>query len=217
MKKLFLSLAAAAMLLGLYSCDRQTVEPVSENETLSYDDPAFVISEEGLDAENQAITDLTLDSDANVNFEEPAEAFRPPQRPPKRGPRMDMRFILRKLDLTEQQFESVKVIMIDFHKCQWNIRRAFFANIKPKLDNVNTLRREIIQKMRDGEITRQQAIRQLRELNKRFREATRPMHERFMQAVKNCHESMISSILEILDEEQKAMFIQWLRKYHPRH
>lgn len=212
--KRFLVITALALMSGLLimSCDK-------EGENFNSPDDFTSISSENLFVDNtifeeDAVTsEVTMDEELSMIIEEPEEEFIPPQRPPKRGKHIRLGRVFREMELTPDQMDSVHKYMRMMHECEWYVKRTLFENVKPYMDSINRERRIIINKLRNDEITREEARELMRELNIAVREYMMPIKIRTMEALKNCHERFIFRVASVLTEDQLAIWREFWSRF----
>ncbi len=116
--------------------------------------------------------------------------------------------IIRELDLTDRQMEAVKGFIGDFRDC---MRRVMESTKEARYEIIQRARAErlkIIRAFRAGDINRERAIAQLRELNQNMREALR--NEIDWELRCNCITNLIDNIQEILTEEQLVIWQRFI-------
>ncbi len=204
-------LALAGMLL-VNSCDEQTtaneIDDVLQNENLFIDN--------SINDTDEIASNLTLEKDMELLIEEPPMQFTPPERPPRKGKFVPLGRVFREMELTEEQIDSVRKYSRMHHLCKWTIKRKFYENVKPYMDSINRERRIIIQKLRNDEITREEARALIQELNQNARAFMFAARQRIMEALKNCNLIFFERIASILNEEQLEIWQSFLEEMDER-
>lgn len=138
----------------------------------------------------------------------------PDKRPPHVNRMMAIGLILRQLNLTEEQIEQVKEIIMAHRLCEAEWLKLLQQSRREIVMKGNQARQAIIEQYRAGEITRQEANRLINQLNMRIREAlaNNPINEEIRAALQECWETFIMNIKEILTDEQLDLFNEWLEK-----
>ena len=136
------------------------------------------------------------------------------KKPPQVHKMMAIGMILRQLKLTDEQIEKVKELIMSHRRCEAEWLKLLQQSRREIMMKGQTARQEIMAKYKAGEITREEAGKLIYQLNMRIREAlaNNPVNEQVRAGLKDCWDIFIKSIKDILDEEQLALFEQWLIK-----
>jgi hypothetical protein len=158
-----------------------------------------------------------LDGIHDMTFEHPmtfAPDFRE-GRPRGHGPRA--RPILRWLGLDRDQRMLFRDAMIAGRDCTRPVLDEMREANQDVLADANEQRMAILQAYDDGEITREEAEVQIRELSQATREAIRndPENAQFKDAICLCRSETIDAIRAILDTEQQGVWDSWVAGHSP--
>ncbi len=120
--------------------------------------------------------------------------------------------IFRDLDLTEQQRTDLHDLMAAHRECVQEPLQAFRDANQDIIDAANEQRQAIMDALQNGDITREEAREQLRELSESTRELIRnnPENEPFRQALCACKLAHFDNVRAILDETQQASWDAWV-------
>ena len=217
MKKLtVLAVFALAMMLGFSSCTEADLP--TDGTTNLFDAPAFLAP--APDNSVAEVTGGTLDQPFDIVSEEAdirmCDGSGRDGNPPGMGNKrefMPMARILRNLELDEVQIELVKAIMADYRLCVKENVQALRLAEKEILAPFNEERKAIMLAYKNGEISREEAAADLKELNLRVREALAGQDFRVQAciAMKECRRLMFEQIgATLTTEEQKAMWEKWV-------
>ncbi len=165
-------------------------------------------------------TEMNVPSDlSEATFEKPAMLLFPkddplyPERPIKFM--VPLGRILKELNLTEEQVTLVREFMAEYRECVKNALLPLRESERQILQQANQERSRVMEQLKNGEIDRQTAMEQIRQINQRTREAlmNNPVREQALQQLKECWENLIANIRSILTPEQQALFDELLTKY----
>lgn len=127
--------------------------------------------------------------------------------------------LLRALRLTPEQQETVKGLLAAHEDCM----KAAVADLRKSereiLAPFNAQRDEIRQKVKNGEMTREEARAALADINKAAREALRANSDARKaagDAVKKCREDFIAALRGVLTPEQLPVLERWLAANGPK-
>lgn len=157
------------------------------------------------------IQDATFDTDAMFKFPIGKSDFiRHDHDPGKSGRHLFM--ILKRLNLSEEQLIIVKGFFVDHKSCVTPLIAEFKLIVEPILADLNAQKRLIIQQVRDGLITREQAMLMIRALNQAAREQIRnnPDVQAIQVEICNCKLTLFDSIASILTGDQLIIWNQWV-------
>lgn len=204
MKKMFsllLPAIAVIAILSLSSCSEEPATQVNESDLLqssisSYAD--FDISDE------DGITYSTLETEL---------AVRPPDPGRDRNPRfVPLWHVLRSLELTEEQKAEIKDCFTAHRECVAFALRNMYAESKPIITEANALRREVMEKLKNNLLTREEAKMALDRINLSVRNQLKPIRIETCEALKECREALFDCIGGELNEEQLVKWNEWLSK-----
>jgi polyhydroxyalkanoate synthesis regulator phasin len=127
--------------------------------------------------------------------------------------------LLRALKLTPEQQETVKGLLAAHEDCMKEALMGLRKSEREILAPFNARRDAIREKVKNGEMTREEARAALADLNKAAREALRGNTEARKaagDAIKKCREDFMTSLRGILTEEQIPVLRRWLAGNGPR-
>lgn len=211
LNKLTTSIFAILMVALMFSVSSCTKNPTEPTGTGTYEE-VFNFVSAGNNIEDISIQGaslerpMALENEVNAKLVEEGRLFG------GREPQFTFRFIFKQLQLTEEQLPLVKEVMIAHRDCQKAARIAFHTAIAEIIAEANIQRQAIIQQVKDGTITREEARELFIALNKATKakiEETGAIEE-LQAALKDCTETMIAAMHEILDDTQDAIFDKWV-------
>jgi Spy/CpxP family protein refolding chaperone len=217
MKKFNLpGLFLAIVLLTFIGCN-QTNE-VEQPQAVNFDSPQFIILDNS-DILN-GIEDGTLNSEIKFNQSLFGYSFLTMSRDFKPGnPLMNgiawmqkfdftkqLGLILRRLELDKTQREAVGNLMKGYHESLRPLVREFLTANELIVKDANQLRREIIEKVKNGELTRQEGAEQIKQLNLATRENIKnnPETIRIIDQICQLNSKLLEDIRELLTPEQQT-------------
>jgi len=120
--------------------------------------------------------------------------------------------ILRDLRLTEDQRAQLGGLMTGHRECVQVPLQAFREVNQDLLAAANEQRQAIMEAVQNGDITREEAREQLRELSESTREAIRnnPDNGPFREALCVCKLAHFDNVRAVLDETQQATWDAWV-------
>ncbi len=125
---------------------------------------------------------------------------------------MSLGKVIRAMDLTDRQMAALRGLMGDFRDC---MRRVMAATSEARYEIIQRARAErlkIIRAFRAGEITRERAIAQLRQLNQKMREALRNEIDWTLRC--KCIRNLFADIQDILTERQLVIWQRFIDSLH---
>jgi len=120
--------------------------------------------------------------------------------------------ILRDLSLTENQRAQLPELMAGHRECVQEPLQAFREANQDLIAAANEQRQPIMAALQSGDLTREEAREQLRELSESTREAIRnnPDNEPFKEAMCACKTANFDNVRAVLDETQQATWDAWV-------
>jgi len=204
-----LALVMLALALGACSQGGETASSQgASHSSLLSEDFAVVDADDAF----ANIEDATLDQEMAMNpvFSDP-EWFRRHYRHPGHAS-CHLGFVLIQLGLDDDQRLAVRAAVMMHRRQIRAILEQMRAANASLIEAANVERAEIIAAYSTGDITREEAERQLYELSVRTREAIRnnPDNEPFLQALCDSRIALFEEIRSILNNEQRAAWDAWL-------
>ena len=210
LKILLAMVSAFAVLMFMQSCSNEG----SVSNSGSDDTPAYVVYDYNVDVVE--CTDATIENDF---FIEDAENLRPTddakngrELNPKVKQRIDLARVFNAMNLTDEQKADIRALMQAKIPCENQWFRKLQAVRNQIVQRANEARRTIMEQVKNGEITREEAKRQLNQLNMKVREAirTHPINEEVRLGLIACNEEFFDSIADLLTEEQLVIWKRFL-------
>jgi len=126
--------------------------------------------------------------------------------------------IFRELELTDDQRVSIRDFMMDMRDCAKENMIALRELNFPAREELIAARKSIIERVKAGEITREQAHAEMNVLREDMREKMQndPAREVLIESLKECRKSFLDSIADILTPEQLEIWNAWLAELEAR-
>lgn len=120
--------------------------------------------------------------------------------------------ILRELDLTDEQREQIRDLMVQYRACAEGPLSEFRELNQDILEQANSDRRAILEALRSGDLTREEAYAQLQDLIARTREAieSNPENAAIHEALCDCKLAHFEAIRALLTSEQQIVWDEWI-------
>ncbi|HOK14588.1 MAG TPA: hypothetical protein PLU67_00335 [Candidatus Kapabacteria bacterium] len=211
--KLFRNIYVVAILvavLGLTSCQKDNpVEPIENG--LDYS--MVLLSPEAMIGEvsqPSLTTDFTLLNVYDKMLIPPIDGKgkgpngEMPPKPEPNKPPFKIGMLLRMLELDSAQREQVKIFAQELEDCIKEYRQMLREAQRAIIENANAQRREIMEQLKTGEITREQAMQALRQLREETRIAMETDEDiaTARQGLKDCHDAFLENVKSILTTKQ---------------
>lgn len=213
-------LLPALFIVALIGCN-QTNE-VEQPQTVNFDSPQFIILDNS-DILN-GIEDGTLDSEIKFNQSLFGYSFLTMSRDFKPGNPLlnginwmknfdfskQLGLILRRLNLDEPQRNEIHELMKGYHEGLRPLVKEFLEANEQIVKDANQQRKEIIEKVKKGELTRQEGAEQIKQLNLATRESIKnnPETIRIIDQICQLNSKLLEDIRALLTPEQQ---IRWDR------
>ncbi|MBX3043103.1 MAG: hypothetical protein KIT33_08060 [Candidatus Kapabacteria bacterium] len=204
-----------AVMMIFQSCSNDG--SVSNTDTDS--EMSFIVYDYNLD--NFSFDGATPDKDISIFSEEnlrPERDVEGRKLPPQVRERVLLSRVFRLMELDEEQIAAIRTLMIAHISCENQWFRKLNAVRSSIVERANAERRNIMQQVREGEITRQQAERLINQLNTRVREALKnhPINIEVREGLILCREEFFAAIAELLNDEQLALWERYLNSLPKR-
>jgi Spy/CpxP family protein refolding chaperone len=126
--------------------------------------------------------------------------------------------VFRDMELTEDQRGSIRDFMMDMKDCAKENMVALRELNSPAREELRAARKAIIDRVKAGEITREEAHAEMNVLRAEMRESMQndPEREALIEALKECRKAFIDSISGILTPEQLEIWNAWLAELEAR-
>jgi len=198
------------LLVGILSCQNGDFSADSKVDwaALERNDLAVIDLEDAI----ANVEDATVEKAMVMNpvFTRDGRFFRHPRYLSHRG--SDLREILRDLDVMKEQMRQIRQFIRAHRECVKDPLEGLREANAGIIANANEQRKAILQALRNGEITREEAMQQLKQLSEATREAIRnnPASQPFLQAICECTTALFDNIRSVLNEDQQARWDQWV-------
>ncbi|MFZ5946744.1 MAG: Spy/CpxP family protein refolding chaperone [Stygiobacter sp.] len=212
-----LKLFSIILLLPLLFAGCKKESEITSPTNLNYDSPEFAIIDYS-DAQN-GIEEATLDSDMSFNPKLFGYSFMVSgDFKPGMGPMMKdlwmsrydwnkhLGLILRKLNLTDEQKSKVADLMKAYHESMKPLVQQFRDANKAIVDSANAERKAIAQDLKDGKITRQEAMDKIKVLNEKTKKAIdeNPVSVQIKKQMCDLTKKLLDDIKALLNTDQIA-------------
>ncbi len=215
-----LSVVTLMMLFVLVSCDK-TNDTVGATEDSEYYSSVFSVNEPSTDvtecfipaSETDFFGEMPMPVGPGTGNTDPSDKKLPPNGKDLQNGR-DIRNpfarIFMALQLTEEQKVQIREFMLAHRRCEQDAIMALREAQRPIIEAANAQRREIMEQLKAGEITREEAGALLRTLNQTVREQLKndPAVVAAHEALRACWDLLLENIGSILTEEQ---LVKWQR------
>ena len=120
--------------------------------------------------------------------------------------------ILKTLNLTEEQILQIRELMASHRDCIQGPLAAFRETCRLMINEANQERRTIINALRMGQLTSEEALEQIESLNQRTRQRIRENLQNQAQrtALCECKIALFEGIQALLDEDQLTLWVEWV-------
>lgn len=132
--------------------------------------------------------------------------------PPHAKARMFLGRVFREMNLTEEQRAEIRTLMQSHILCEMQWFRKLQAARQEILTTLNAERRAIMEKVKNGDLTRRQAEPLIRQLNARAMEMIKnlPINEEAREGIILCRETFLDAVGGLLIEEQLVIWNSFL-------
>ncbi|MCX8055274.1 MAG: hypothetical protein N3A67_06375 [Ignavibacteria bacterium] len=202
--------AILAAMLGIAACQKDNpVEPVDNGMDYSMVllSPNAIVGEV---SEASLTTDFTLQNVYDKMLMPPSDdkgkgpnGEMPPKPEPNNG-QFRIGVLLRMLELDSAQREQVKIFAQELEDCIKEYRQMLREAQRAIIENANAQRRQIMEQLKAGEITREQAMQALKQLREETRTAMETNEDIAIarQGLKDCHDAFLENVKSILTTKQ---------------
>ena len=134
------------------------------------------------------------------------------QRPDRRPPVFEFMRVFRAMELTDEQKAELRPFFEAHFACASDLLLTLRESERAIIQSAREERQSIMAQFRAGELTREEAIAELRQLNLRTKQALleNPEREAAREALKECRDLLLENIASILTEEQLLIWEEWL-------
>lgn len=119
--------------------------------------------------------------------------------------------LFKNMNLSDEQKEQLKNAAENHFQCMQLPLEQFKEINNSILEETKIARKEIMDKLKNGDITEEEAEVLLQELNEKTRQLIEenPDNEQILQAICSCNETHYQEVASILSADQLAMWDQW--------
>jgi len=221
MKKVILSgVAIAALLFFNFSCEKETeIEQLIDNTSLKELTPLVLISNYDL-LENPKISDASLEEEFELVEDGTIEEEIMPEFSESNGEIVNksqlkdsLYLYLSKLNLSREQAIKIKYSLQEFNTCKLSQHRMLRAINKEIIGKANKERNVLIQKYKEGKITKEELEKSLLALKIRAVNAMRdnPARKKILENLHKCHLEFIENLRLILSKDQWEKLLHFLK------
>lgn len=120
--------------------------------------------------------------------------------------------ILRQLQISDEQLAQIRELMAAHRETTQPIFEALRAANQDIIDAANAQREVILEAMRNGDLTREEAQEQLKALSEATRDAIRnnPDTEELRQQLCDAITALFDSVRSVLSEDQQSQWDEWV-------
>lgn len=201
-------IALILSLLSLFmfqSCSQDSAVNNSNNSTQA----DYVIYD--YDFENLELQEATLENDIFIPEFEP---LRPDlgNTNPRLGKRIELGKFFVAMKLSEEQKLAIRELMKSYTLCEMQWLRKLQEVRNGIIRKAQEERKSIMEKVRNNELTREEAAKEMRVLNERVKNLLQnhPIHEEVRQGILRCRKIFFDSIAELLTDEQLVIWNRFL-------
>lgn len=226
-----LILSAIVMMFVLNSCEQLTgvTEPESINSNDDYSSYSFyaevpALTADGIGSEATLSSDMVLSSEMPYTMKEvkngddkggkkPSDKKidNPHKAPLPKGP---FQRIFAEMKIDDTQKEAIKLLIEAHRNCEKEAVTALKAAQLPYIQLGNDARKAIMESLKAGEITKEEAKAQLTELNANIRAQMEadPAVQAALAQLKACWDTLLASIREVLTPDQQILWDEFVAK-----
>lgn len=199
---------------------------VTEPQQTDYNSPQFVVID--VTDVNNAIQDATLESDMkvdeslyNYSFIDKAKDFKPGLKAligilwmERFDFNKHLGFILRRLDLTDEQKAALKEYSKTYHETMKPLVKQYFDANKTIMEDAKAQRKLIMEDLKAGKLTREEARTKLKELNTATREkiAANPESVKIKEEMCKARDTYFNNIKSVLTADQLSKWNDFISK-----
>ncbi len=186
--------AVVVLAMGLVGCSNEVTAPTAENGS------AMMIANPVI--EPATILDGSLESEIRTA---------PPARD---GGNASLDRLVGALNLSDEQKAAFRQLLSEYHDCLRAAREAYNAAVREILAPYTEQRKALVAELRAGTITRDEFRTRMNEINAAARAAmaeAKPRLEELRLAAAQCYRSWVTSVTEMLNDEQKSTFLRWVQ------
>lgn len=208
--KSFFLFCAMLLFAGAMSCQKNdlSVDPNADLQALETDDFAIVDAEDAM----AKVEDATIENAMVMNpvFDRDGRFSRHPRYPFHRG--CHLKQILRQLEITPEQMSQIREFLKAYRQTIKEPLEGLRAANADIIADANAKRQAILESLRNGDITREEARQQLQALSQATREAIRnnPANAPFLQAICDSKLALFDNIRSVLNDSQQAQWDEWV-------
>ena len=207
--KTFLLGLAWLALAGLTAC-QQNLGPEENNEVTNLDSAELAVA--GFDDFMASVDDATLDKEMGMSPVFHGGRFHHRRPGFLFGPGAHVGKILRELGVSSDQISQIRELLQAQRTCAQEPLESLRAANQDLIDAANAQRRAVLDSVRNGELTREQAHARIKAINDSTHQAIRdnPDNAPFLQTLCACRTTLFAGIRALLTEAQQAQWDEWV-------
>ncbi|MGH7493526.1 MAG: hypothetical protein ACREOO_14205 [bacterium] len=208
LKSALLGLAWLA-LAGLTAC-QQSLSPEENSEATNLDSPELAVA--GFDDFMANVEGATLDKEMGISPVFHGGRFHHRRPGFLFGPGAHVGRILRELAVSREQITQIREQLQAQRTCAREPLENLRAANQDLIDAANAQRRAVLDSVRNGELTREEAHARLKTINDSTRQAIRdnPDNAPFLQTLCDCRNTLFAGIRALLTEAQQTQWDEWV-------
>ena len=202
---------------GLASCDKMN-NPVDDGSGNPPDfTPFSVVSYDATECdfhEGSLTEDINLEPIMPMGVDHMDRRGKDDMRKDDKRPNTGFEFIFRKLNLSTEQRDSMKVYFAAHKDCVSAWLTMLRDSQMEIIQAARTEQKAIMAAYKAGELTREEAGLELRALNASTKAALKdnPINELVQAGMKDCNDELIAKIKSQLTDEQLVIFEEWIAR-----
>ncbi|MBU0473669.1 MAG: hypothetical protein KKF62_05855 [Bacteroidetes bacterium] len=212
-KNIFLAIFTLAFLVLIIGCNEKSDLPNNPEQNANEAGDFYVL---GIDDAMASIEDATLEKNMNFTPDFESNDFffdgRHERKDKFKGKGLRLGVVFSKLDLNENQKDTIKTIFDENRECLSIPFKQFCEAAKEIMENRKDVLKAIRDKVKNGELSRADAQLEIKKINEATREEIEN-NEACAEAriaICACNTNMLENIASILDETQLALWNKWL-------
>lgn len=115
------------------------------------------------------------------------------------------------LDLDQSQMQEIRRLFFGFENCQANVMREYRNEIRLLLSKMEEVRKELLGKVRNGEIRPEEFRKKIEELRKRYQLVIQDLREKHSEDLKPCVRGFVSRLPIVLGRENWTAFKECIK------
>ena len=131
---------------------------------------------------------------------------------PNANKRLMLDKVFRSMKLTDEQKAKIRELMNAHIRCEMQWFRKLQAAREEIVNRSNAAIRNVMEQVKSGKLTRQEAQRQIQQINMKTREAIKnlPINDEILKGIIRCREEFFAAVASLLNDEQLAIWKRFL-------